>query len=278
MGANWIRKKRHSKTLKKAEVEADIEAIKRATDKLIAEITRPADVKVLQSTALLLPSFVAYLDEKQVKKLAADKRVVRLEQDTYLQTSALWNDSTINGQIRSWGIDAMGAGYASPSNGAARVFVIDLGVEMHSDLPGYSWANNLHPTLNQFQNYPCWSHDTHVAGIIGAGNDGSGTVGMLPGVELVFLAVTDTYSPSPDYCAIGLPTSHIIWALDKVKLMAKWNFVGWNQQPQLSIVNISINTAEQGTENIFKLCSSVGDAMKALATPGYVNFPLMGLF
>ena len=44
---------------KKAEVEADIEAIKRATDKLIAEITRPADVKVLQSTALLLPSFVA---------------------------------------------------------------------------------------------------------------------------------------------------------------------------------------------------------------------------
>lgn len=46
------------KDFKKAEVEADIEAIKRATDKLIAEITRPVDVKVLQSTALLLPTWM----------------------------------------------------------------------------------------------------------------------------------------------------------------------------------------------------------------------------
>ncbi len=159
--------------------------------------SKNSEVKVLFSTGLVVPSFVAYLTEKQAKTFADDKRVVSLTEDRAVQMSATWTNSIDpSGQTRSWGIKAMNNPAPSPSNGSATVYVIDTGVEIHADLPGMFPGNQFNANAmssgmpNSATHNPvgCWPHATHVAGIIGAQNNSFGTVGMLPGVKVVSVA------------------------------------------------------------------------------------------
>ena len=157
-------------TINKAEVESAVAQIKRATDELVADVMRPAGAKTLRNTALIAPTFLAYLDEKQVKQLSNDKRVIRLEQDTHLQTSNVWNNSKSGGQSNSWGVEAMGLSSPTPSNGVAVVYIVDAGMVPHFDLPQFGPYNEWRASQGVTQP-PCWDHATHVAGIIGAANN-----------------------------------------------------------------------------------------------------------
>ena len=90
---------------------------------------------ILGTTSFVGISFVAYLTEKQVAQFSKDARVSRLTQDVYLTPSALWNSSTDgSGQVRSWGLSAMGLTGGVPSNGSATVYVLDTGVDVNADL------------------------------------------------------------------------------------------------------------------------------------------------
>ena len=242
------------RTINKAEVESAVEGIKRATDALVADVIRPAGAKSLRTTALIAPTFLAYLDEKQVKQLASDKRLL-LEQDTYVETSNLWNDTNSGAQVNSWGVEAMGLSNPSPSNGLARVFVLDTGIVPHADLPQFSPGNEWRAMPGITQS-PCWDHATHVAGIIGAANNEAGTVGMLPGVSITSMNVNDVVVTNsfPNCSTIG-SLSNIVSALDAIRYINL--FI-----PSVSIVNISLNY-----QNSFGANTIIGTAMASLATP-----------
>ena len=191
-------------------------------------------------------------------------RVKLITQDVYLQPSALWNSSTDpSGQVRPWGLQAMDVASAGSSNGTATVYVLDTGVEMHADLPGLAATDRL-SALPGINPTGCYAHATHVAGIIGAADNGSGTVGVLPGVRIVSIALGDTNSdtvPCPQGSTVGFgshgnPASAFTQGLEKIyQRVLQSNAVG--------IANMSFN----GGGGLFSSTGTIGLKMRAVATP-----------
>lgn len=157
--------------------------------RLIEDTTKLPGIDVVTSTSLVGTSFTAYLYEKQAEQLTKDKRVQRLTPDARLTSSGnLWSDTANGAEILSWARQAMGI-VTTASTGSAIVYVIDTGVEQHRDLPGLVTRIAVFPGMSPTGCYP---HATHVAGIIGAGNNGMDVVGMNPGVRMVSIAIGDT--------------------------------------------------------------------------------------
>lgn len=161
----------------------------RATEQ-IDRVAKTRGIKLLGSTSLVGTSFVAYLDEKEVEQLTKDRQVAMLTEDRAVPLSALWNNTPETGsETRSWGLHALGIATGSLSGGAT-VYVLDSGAEMHNDLPGLSNSNRITAFDTTSNGQPvnptgCYSHATHVAGIIGAGHNGIGVIGVVPGVQMV---------------------------------------------------------------------------------------------
>ena len=136
-----------------------------------------------------------------------------------------------------------------------RSYVLDTGVQSHSDLQGLSAIAALpgiHPV-------GCYSHASHVAGIIGAGDNGFGTVGVLPGVRLVSIALADVNDPSGACSGPGdrsASQSGLIKALE----MVFWDTY-WTQK--VAVLNLSFNLGG----GIFSRDSIIGQWMSFVATP-----------
>lgn len=113
---------------------------------------------------------------------------------------------------------------------------------------------------------PCWDHATHVAGIVGAANNGQGVVGMLPGVEIRSLDVSE--SEGSVSCSTGLTTSNILSALDRVR---EDSFV----DPKVSVVNMSLNSF--GFPNAYYRNGILGFVVRLSASSMtvWVNLPSM---
>ncbi len=223
---------------------------KKRSASLIDAAVKLRDIQLFSSTSVVDTSFTAYLTEKQLDQLAKDKRVKLITPDVYLEPSALWTASTdYSGQTRDWGLYAMGVAQAGSSNGTAAVYVLDSGVEPHVDLPGLIRTSAL-PGINLSGCYP---HATHVAGIIGAADNGTGVVGVFPGVKIQSIAVGDT---NVGGCSQNYALSAFIQALDVV-----FSDVLFGRKA--AIVNISFN-ADQG---VFSSTSTLGSKMRTVATP-----------
>ena len=219
---------------------------------LIDAVTKLQGIALLGTTSLVGTSFTAYLTDKQVEQFSKDSRVSQLTQDVYLTPSAVWNSVTdYSGQVRPWGLQAMGVTYAGSSNGSATVYVLDTGVEMHGDLTGLVAANRI-AALPGVNPTGCYAHATHVAGIIGAADNGVGVVGVLPGARLVSIAVGDTNSGS---CSNGNPASAFVQGLEII--YQRTLAIG-----RVAIVNISFNGP-----GVFSSTGTIGQKMKVVATP-----------
>ena len=233
---------------------------------LIAEVSKLRGEELLGTTSLVGTSFTAYLTEKQVEQFAKDKRVKLVTQDVYLRPSALWNSTNdYYPQVRPWGLHAMDVAWAGPSNGSATVYVLDTGVEMHPDLPGLSAGDRL-SAFAGINPTGCYAHGTHVAGIIGAADNGTGVVGVLPGVRIVSIALGST---NPAICPAGSTVAYgsddqtadaLGQALQKVYELAIY-------EQRVPIVNISFNQAA----SIFASTGTIGLKMSALATSSFYD-------
>ncbi len=84
--------------------------------------------------------------------------------------------------IPSWGVEAVGGGKRQ-STGSVTVYILDGGVAAHPDIPSVSGRYGI--PRNQNNSTSSTGHATHVAGIIGAQKNNIGTVGILPGVNIV---------------------------------------------------------------------------------------------
>lgn len=217
--------------------------------KLIDNVTKQRGIELIASTSFVGTSFVAYLESKDVEQLTKDKRVAMLTEDRVLQPSAIWNSTRDpSGQVRPWGLQAVGATGAS-SNGIATVYVIDTGVEVHPDLPALGERISALPGINPTGVYP---HATHVAGIIGASDNVFGVVGVLPNVNLVSISIN---SVNVGAFSDIQTESAIIQAFEIV-------YQRGLQSTRPAIINLSFN----GLNGFFAATGTVGLKMKAVAT------------
>ncbi len=140
----------------------------------------------------LVPVVAADVTDAAVAELQRHPSVAMVEDDGPIH--ALDFVSELN---NSWGVKRIGAGtvHASGNLGAGvLVGIMDTGIDpTHPDLaPNYDASlsyNFLAPTQAPIDDN---SHGTHVAGIIGAIEDGNGVVGVAPAATLVVFKVLDS--------------------------------------------------------------------------------------
>jgi subtilisin family serine protease len=129
--------------------------------------------------------FAAQMTEKQARRMAADKRVVHVEQDATVHLAATQTPTP------SWGLDRidqrnlpLNNSYTYPNTASnVTAYVIDTGIRItHNDFGGRAvWGTN---TTGDGNNSDCNGHGTHVAGTIGGA-----AYGVAKGVRLVAVKV-----------------------------------------------------------------------------------------
>ena len=151
--------------------------------------------------------FAGRLTGRQIAALSHDPRVAWIEPDVIV---------TVQAQTIPWGVDRVNADQSSQRSGNGsgavtnvNVYVIDTGIWLHPDL------NRIrHVVMDAtWSNDDCNGHGTHVAGTIGARDNGSDVVGIAPGVPLTGVKVVN--------CSGSGPISNVIKGVDWVTANAR---------------------------------------------------------
>ena len=136
-----------------------------------------------------LKGFAARLGRRQLARVQADPDVAFVSPDRELRIAA--QVPLLPGETAPTGVRRIGAASAVLAHQAstAAVAVIDTGIDLgHPDLNAVSGKNcttGRKTALASDDN----GHGTHVAGTIGAENDGGGVVGVAPGTRLYAVKV-----------------------------------------------------------------------------------------
>ena len=149
-------------------------------------------------------SFTAFLSPDQIERLQQAPAVRQISDDARIEFSALpavpYADSTsVGGEKTSWGHHAV-MGKTKVVSNSRKIYVMDSGVADHDDLLtvvdrvnvacGSDLCHVSNP--NTYPTIGCYSHATHIAGIISAAADGSrGTNGVYAGANIVSVAVLE---------------------------------------------------------------------------------------
>lgn len=262
---------------------------------LVADYERRYGFTRLGMTSWVGNSVTAYLTATQIDALGSDPLVKLISDDwesslsAYPYLPSLANDITSGNEITSWGRTLVN-GKSKYSYIDRKIYVIDNGVSYHNDLPyvtrtnvacgsGGGCENVINPNLNGTL-YPvtgCFGHATHVAGIIGAVGNGSGTIGAYAGATMVSLNVTvgQAVGSFPNYtaseCTVSSPTvTSVGYALDYMYQQVLYS-------GQLAVANISINAAGLGVKSS-ATPEPNWSKVKNVATPAYrsdlgINYP-----
>lgn len=136
------------------------------------------------------------LPEEEIEKLKKDPAVAYIEADSVVGlTEPLATAAPLTQEFSdSWGVSRIGGNFAATAGitgAGVKVAILDSGIDYnHPDLKdnykgGYNFAyDNNDPFDDGYI-----SHGTHIAGIIGARNNGTGVVGVAPEVSLYAVKV-----------------------------------------------------------------------------------------
>ncbi len=157
---------------------------------LVEQYERLVGFKRLLMTSWVGSSATAFLDTAQIERLKRDPMVKLLTEDAYMQYSSplwypAWNGDAW-GELNDWGrVAVSGKDASSLLYGAPTVYIIDSGVAYHDDLgsvtrrvnvacstPTYAYdcadQTDAYGSPGPYSRVGCYSHATHVAGIVGA--------------------------------------------------------------------------------------------------------------
>ena len=283
---------------------------------LVEAFERSYGFKRTGMTSWVGNSVTAFLTAAQIERLRGDKAVKQLSENALHKFSTGlppngWGNSNIGNEWKSWGHQTVsGDGPVRNAGNSSRVvYVIDSGVADHVDFnmhplfprvnvacgnTGYCDTTGSASDQAQYPVVGCYAHATHVAGIIGAKENGVGTVGIYAGVKMRSVAVTratDDYrygagsplgatSPNPQdpnhvttgWCANltsgqSAPSSATIgYAFDWI-----YNRI-LSDNASVAIVNMSINTGAVGyAKDAFGVYTTEPNnpKIKRLATPAF---------
>ena len=150
-----------------------------------AELARGHRLEVTNVYETVVRGFAARIPDDELADLRRDPRVARIEPDYPVRAAA----ERLPTGVDRIGADTRGEGQP-PTRAGKAVAIVDTGI-----VPD-------HPDLNVAGGYNCTSrdrgdwadengHGTHVAGIVGAENNGKGVVGVAPGTPLYAVKVLD---------------------------------------------------------------------------------------
>ncbi|HKP91113.1 MAG TPA: S8 family serine peptidase [Thermoleophilaceae bacterium] len=177
-----------------------------------AEHARSANARVLQTYDSALHGYAAKLSDAGLAEVKADPRVASVTQDA--------SGSPITGQMLPTGVNRIDADMDTQRSGDGTgavdgaVAVFDTGVDTsHPDLNVAGGVNCVGPpsTYNDGTISDQYGHGTHVAGILGAKDDGVGVVGVAPGVRIYSVRDLDsraTGTISMQLCGIDWVTNN----------------------------------------------------------------------
>jgi subtilisin len=177
-----------------------------------AEHARSAGARVLQTYDSALHGYAAKLSDAGLAKVKADPRVASVTQDA--------SGNPITAQMLPTGVNRIDADVDSQPAGDGTgavdgaVAVFDTGIDTaHPDLNVAGGVNCVGPTstYNDGTISDQYGHGTHVAGIIGAKDDGIGVVGVTPGIRLYSVRDLDsraTGTISMQLCGIDWVTNN----------------------------------------------------------------------
>ncbi len=207
----------------------------------------------------LIPAIAASLPETNITKMKKDPRIAYIEEEKLYKITDEYTNS--------WGVQHINSKPVHDqliTGAGIKVAILDTGIDYyHEDLAnnykgGYNFvANNTDPwddnCLTQFKN----CHGTHVAGIIGAKNNGIGVVGVAPNASLYAVKVLSVYGDGQ--------TSHIIsglqWAVDNHMNIASMSFGGSDDSQALH------DAVDNAYNSGVLLIASAGN------TGGFVTYP-----
>ncbi len=141
---------------------------------------------------------LVHMNEQEAAELAKDERISMVEPNEVIALGLtpgakgrlIPADGGPAKQMTPYNINAVG-GFKNHRNGNTWAFVIDSGIDLdHPDLEVQEAFSKSFVPHNQSPN-DGFGHGTHVAGIIGAKNDGRGVVGVAAGAPLVAYRVLD---------------------------------------------------------------------------------------
>lgn len=145
--------------------------------------------------------FAVSLTQAQITALKSEPTIASIEVDAPIK---------VNAQELPWGISKVGADKSSTQagNGSGAItnvnaYVIDTGIAREADLNVVKFVNFI-----DSNNTDCNGHGTHVAGTIGAIDNGIEVVGVAPGIKLTAVKVLD--------CNGSGTTSSVIKGIDWV--------------------------------------------------------------
>jgi subtilisin len=163
------------------------------------EHTRADGAAVSHVYSHALKGYAAAIPDARVAAVKGDPRVAYVSPDTTFQASAKASGcSDLNScQVLPTGVDRIDGDTSSTRAGDGRgsvnvnVAVLDTGVDpTHPDLNVVGGVNCSNGSNSDYSDNT--SHGTHVAGTIGARDNGAGVVGVAPGVRLWSVRVLNT--------------------------------------------------------------------------------------
>lgn len=151
-----------------------------------AEMEKLHGLKIAHVYDHVLNGFAAHVPPERLQALLKDSRVASVVQDRYVHADA---QTVPTGIERIFGdISSAESGNGSGSVSNINIAVIDTGIDLkHPDLNVVGGKN-----CSTGRNYADGNgHGTHVAGTIGAKDNGVGVVGVVPGARLWSIRVLD---------------------------------------------------------------------------------------
>jgi len=171
-----------------------------------AEIASGLGLTASHAYGMALFGFAATVPSERVEALRRNPQVAHLELDRPVSLPEPVTEpfrgmsgeegasETTAGQVVPWGVDRTGARGSGGTGQGIHVYVLDTGIDPeHPDLPNLGVGHTVFESTcrgnpKNCPPQPTWhddhGHGTHVAGTIGAADNGSGVVGVAPGVTL----------------------------------------------------------------------------------------------
>jgi subtilisin family serine protease len=209
----------------------------------------------------LVPAIAANVPEQALPGLRNNPNVQSIEPDGTFTA----NDTIADELTGTWGVSRIGAGTSATAGAGVKVAVIDTGIDCnHPELKrdgvticdgGWDFVNNDNDPFDDN------GHGTHVAGTIAAAKNGSGVVGVAPGVRLYALKVLGANGSGSFSSVIAA----LQWAVNN-GIQVTNNSYGSGGDPGATVEAAFINANNAGVLNVASAgnsgaCPPVGDTV-----------------